>query len=282
MNKITKKLSALALVVAAAVSLSACNDKKEAPKAQAQATTQAAPAITEQSPFDKKASYAIGASVGAYLQHLQATQEQYIGKLDAELIKLGFADALAEKTALDNKSIESVLRDLDKKVQEAMEQQAKKEAQANLEAGQKFLEENKKKEGVQVTASGLQYKIIKKGEGEAPKPGDTINVTYKGTTIDGKVFDEQKDGVEFPLDNMIPGWVEGLQLMAPGAQFEFYIPSDLAYGEMGAADVIKPNSVLIFDVTLLNVKAAPKAEEAAPAAEAPATTENAPASEASK
>ncbi len=280
MNKITKKLSALALVVAAAVSLSACNDKKEAPKAQA--TTQAAPAITEQSPFDKKASYAIGASVGAYLQHLQATQEQYIGKLDAELIKLGFADALAEKTALDNKSIESVLRDLDKKVQEAMEQQAKKEAQANLEAGQKFLEENKKKEGVQVTASGLQYKIIKKGEGEAPKPGDTINVTYKGTTIDGKVFDEQKDGVEFPLDNMIPGWVEGLQLMAPGAQFEFYIPSDLAYGEMGAADVIKPNSVLIFDVTLLNVKAAPKAEEAAPAAEAPATTENAPASEASK
>lgn len=282
MNKITKKLSALALVVAAAVSLSACNDKKEAPKAQAQATTQAAPAITEQSPFDKKASYAIGASVGAYLQHLQATQEQYIGKLDAELIKLGFADALAEKTALDNKSIESVLRDLDKKVQEAMEQQAKKEAQANLEAGQKFLEENKKKEGVQVTASGLQYKIIKKGEGEAPKPGDTINVTYKGTTIDGKVFDEQKDGVEFPLDNMIPGWVEGLQLMAPGAQFEFYIPSDLAYGEMGAADVIKPNSVLIFDVTLLNVKATPKAEEAAPAAEAPATTENAPASEASK
>ena len=282
MNKITKKLSALALVVAAAVSLSACNDKKEAPKAQAQATTQAAPAITEQSPFDKKASYAIGASVGAYLQHLQATQEQYIGKLYAELIKLGFADALAEKTALDNKSIESVLRDLDKKVQEAMEQQAKKEAQANLEAGQKFLEENKKKEGVQVTASGLQYKIIKKGEGEAPKPGDTINVTYKGTTIDGKVFDEQKDGVEFPLDNMIPGWVEGLQLMAPGAQFEFYIPSDLAYGEMGAADVIKPNSVLIFDVTLLNVKAAPKAEEAAPAAEAPATTENAPASEASK
>jgi FKBP-type peptidyl-prolyl cis-trans isomerase len=280
LNKITKKLSALALVVAAAVSLSACNDKKEAPKAQA--TTQAAPAITEQSPFDKKASYAIGASVGAYLQHLQATQEQYIGKLDAELIKLGFADALAEKTALDNKSIESVLRDLDKKVQEAMEQQAKKEAQANLEAGQKFLEENKKKEGVQVTASGLQYKIIKKGEGEAPKPGDTINVTYKGTTIDGKVFDEQKDGVEFPLDNMIPGWVEGLQLMAPGAQFEFYIPSDLAYGEMGAADVIKPNSVLIFDVTLLNVKAAPKAEEAAPAAEAPATTENAPASEASK
>ena len=280
MNKITKKLSALALVVATAVSLSACNDKKEAPKAQA--TTQAAPAITEQSPFDKKASYAIGASVGAYLQHLQATQEQYIGKLDAELIKLGFADALAEKTALDNKSIESVLRDLDKKVQEAMEQQAKKEAQANLEAGQKFLEENKKKEGVQVTASGLQYKIIKKGEGEAPKPGDTINVTYKGTTIDGKVFDEQKDGVEFPLDNMIPGWVEGLQLMAPGAQFEFYIPSDLAYGEMGAADVIKPNSVLIFDVTLLNVKAAPKSEEAAPAAEAPATTENAPASEASK
>ena len=137
-----------------------------------------------------------------------------------------------------------------------MEAQAKKEAQVNLEAGKKFLEENAKKEGVKVTSSGLQYKVIKEGNGLTPKSGDTINVIYKGTTIDGKVFDEQKEGVEFPLDNMIPGWVEGLQLMKAGSQFEFYIPANLAYGEAGAADVIKPNSVLVFDVTLVDVKKA--------------------------
>ena len=130
----------------------------------------------------------------------------------------------------------------------------KKEAAANLEAGKKFLEENAKKEGVVTTASGLQYKVITEGKGEAPKSGDTISVKYKGTTTDGKVFDEQKEPVDFPLANMIPGWVEGLQLMKPGAHYEFYIPADLAYGEAGAGDVIKPNSVLVFDVELVEVK----------------------------
>ena len=262
MKKITKKISVLACVVAAAVSLSAC---KEDTKATSNVKEQAsAAAVNDKSTFEQKASYAIGASVGAYLHHLQVSQEQYIGKLDENLIKQGFSDALAEKPALDNKAIETVLKDLDKKVQEAMAAQAKKEAQANLEAGNKFLEENKKKEGVKVTASGLQYKVIKSGQGQSPKSGDTINVIYKGTTIDGKVFDEQKEGVEFPLDNMIPGWVEGLQLMQPGAQYEFYIPANLAYGETGAADVIKPNSVLIFDVKLVSVKSAgntPKKEK---------------------
>lgn len=259
MKKITKKISILACVVATVIGLSACNEKAEASsEVKAQAPV---PAVNDKSSFEQKASYAIGASVGAYLRHLQTTQEQYIGKLDENLIKQGFSDALAENTALDNKAIESVLRDLDKKVQEAMEAQAKKEAQDNLDAGNKFLEENKKKEGVKVTASGLQYKVITAGQGEAPKAGDTINVIYKGTTIDGKIFDEQKDGVEFPLDNMIPGWVEGLQLMQPGAQYEFYIPANLAYGEAGAADVIKPNSVLIFDVKLVSVKAAEKAND---------------------
>lgn len=252
------KLSVMALTLALALGLTACKDEKAtnqsadvAKQAQEQNLT-----VNDKSSFEVKASYAIGASVGSYLRHLQSTQEQYIGKLDEAFIKQGFADALAEKSSLDNKAIETVLRDLDKKVQEAMEAQAKKEAQANLEAGKKFLEENAKKEGVKVTSSGLQYKVIKEGNGLTPKSGDTINVIYKGTTIDGKVFDEQKEGVEFPLDNMIPGWVEGLQLMKAGSQFEFYIPADLAYGEAGAADVIKPNSVLVFDVTLVDVKKA--------------------------
>jgi FKBP-type peptidyl-prolyl cis-trans isomerase FkpA len=111
-----------------------------------------------------------------------------------------------------------------------------------------------KKEGVITTESGLQYRVIKKGDGVKPKAGDIISVTYKGKTIDGNVFDEQDKPVEFPLDNMIPGWVEGLPLMNVGSEFEFYIPAKLAYGENGAGQFIKPNSVLIFEVKLVDVK----------------------------
>jgi len=135
-----------------------------------------------------------------------------------------------------------------------MDAKKKQEAKENLEAGKKFLEENAKKDGVKTTASGLQYKVITEGKGDKPKTGDTISVIYKGTDINGKTFDEQKDAIDFPLENMIPGWVEGLQLMSPGAEYEFYIPSNLAYGEIGAGNVIKANSVLIFNVKLVDVK----------------------------
>ena len=190
---------------------------------------------------------------------MQKTQTDLIGELKNDYIVAGFIDSLNDKTALESSDIEATLRELDKKVQTALEDKMKKEAAANLEAGKKFLEENAKKEGVVTTASGLQYKVIAEGKGDAPKSGDTISVKYKGTTTDGKVFDEQKEPVDFPLANMIPGWVEGLQLMKPGAHYEFYIPSDLAYGEAGAGDVIKPNSVLVFDVELVEVKQPEKA-----------------------
>lgn len=210
--------------------------------------------VTKDSPFKEKVSYSIGASLGTYIHQMQKTQTDLIGELNNDYIVAGFIDSLNDKTALESADIEATLRELDKKVQTALEEQMKKEAAATLEAGKKFLEENAKKDGVVTTASGLQYKVITEGKGDAPKSGDTISVKYKGTTTDGKVFDEQKDPVEFPLDNMIPGWVEGLQLMKPGAHYEFYIPSDLAYGEAGAGDVIKPNSVLVFDVELVEVK----------------------------
>lgn len=215
--------------------------------------------VTKDSPFKEKVSYSIGASLGTYINQMQKTQTDLIGELKNDYIVAGFIDSLNDKTALESSDIEATLRELDKKVQTALEDKMKKEAAANLEAGKKFLEENAKKEGVVTTASGLQYKVIAEGKGDAPKSGDTISVKYKGTTTDGKVFDEQKEPVDFPLANMIPGWVEGLQLMKPGAHYEFYIPSDLAYGEAGAGDVIKPNSVLVFDVELVEVKQPEKA-----------------------
>lgn len=125
------------------------------------------------------------------------------------------------------------------------------------EEGERFLEENAKKEGVQVTPSGLQYKVIEEGYGTKPKAAETVTVHYRGTLIDGTEFDSSyKRGqpVSFPLNRVIAGWTEGLQLMKTGAKYEFYIPYNLAYGERGAGTVIPPYATLIFEVELLGVQ----------------------------
>jgi len=126
----------------------------------------------------------------------------------------------------------------------------------NKKEGEAFLDENKKKDGVQVTASGLQYKVIQMGNGEKPTETSTVKVHYKGTLIDGKEFDssyKRNQPAEFPLNQVIKGWTEGLQLMPVGSKFEFYIPYNLAYGEEGREPVIPPASVLIFEVELLDI-----------------------------
>lgn len=126
-----------------------------------------------------------------------------------------------------------------------------------LAKGEKFLEDNAKKEGVVVTASGLQYKVITPGTGKSPKATDTVEVHYEGTLIDGTVFDSsyrRKETIEFPLNGVIAGWTEGVQLMQEGAKYRFFIPSKLAYGSRGAGGVIGPNQALIFDVELIKVR----------------------------
>lgn len=115
-----------------------------------------------------------------------------------------------------------------------------------------FLETNAKKEGVMVTASGLQYKILQAGSGAQPKASDSVTVNYRGELINGSEFDSGQ-GISFPLSGVIPGWTEGLQLMKEGAKYRFFIPSELAYGESGAARVIPPNAALVFDVELVKV-----------------------------
>lgn len=126
-----------------------------------------------------------------------------------------------------------------------------------LAKGEKFLEDNAKKEGVVVTASGLQYKVLTPGTGRSPKATDTVEVHYEGTLIDGTVFDSsyrRKESIEFPLNQVIAGWTEGVQLMQEGAKYRFFIPSRLAYGSRGAGGVIGPNQALIFDVELIKVR----------------------------
>lgn len=124
------------------------------------------------------------------------------------------------------------------------------------EAGEKFLSENAKKEGVHVTSTGLQYVVEKEGTGKQPKAEDNVTVHYTGRLLDGKVFDSSVSRGEpatFPLNRVIPGWTEGLQLMKEGAKYVFFIPSDLAYGAQGAGRDIPPHSTLIFEVELIKV-----------------------------
>src|ERR1700753_3564808 len=130
-------------------------------------------------------------------------------------------------------------------------------ADSATEKGEAFLKENASKEGVKTTASGLQYKIVKEGAGKSPKATDTVLVHYRGTLLNGTEFDssyKRNEPISFPLNRVIPGWTEGVQLMQEGAKYRFFIPSDLAYGPRGAGADIGPNETLIFEVELLKVR----------------------------
>jgi FKBP-type peptidyl-prolyl cis-trans isomerase FklB len=134
---------------------------------------------------------------------------------------------------------------------------AKEAGEKNELAGKKFLEENKKKEGVKTTASGLQYKVIKEGTGESPKETDTVITNYKGTTLDGTEFDssyKRNEPTTFPVNRVIKGWTEALLMMKPGSKYQLFIPANLAYGERGVGKDIGPNSTLIFEVELVGIK----------------------------
>lgn len=166
-----------------------------------------------------------------------------------------------------------------------MQAQFEKEIAANAEAGKKFLDENGKKDGVKTTATGLQYKVEKEGKGAKPTKSDSVTVHYEGRLLDGTVFDssyERKEPVTFKVTDVIPGWVEGLQLMNEGSKYTLYIPSTLAYGETGAPPSIPPNATLTFDVELIKVGEAAKAEEKPADAKAEAKPEEAKKEEAKK
>ena len=138
----------------------------------------------------------------------------------------------------------------------ALAETQKKVGEKNKKEGEKFLEDNKNKEGVKVTKTGLQYKVLEEGQGATPTESDTVEVNYRGTLIDGTEFDssyKRNSSAKFPVNAVIRGWTEGLQLMKEGAKYQFYIPSDLAYGERGSPETIPPHSTLIFEIELLKV-----------------------------
>lgn len=198
-----------------------------------------------------KLSYTLGMNIS--LSILQLPLE-----LNKEVVIACVADLLrGGQPQIEQQEYQKIMQNFQKQLQTIAAEEKKKAGEANAEISRKFLEENAKKEGVKVTNSGLQYIVLEEGNGENPKATDTVKVHYEGTLINGQIFDssiKRGEPVEFPLNHVIPGWTEGLQLMRPGAKYRFFIPSDLAYGEHGAGDMIAPNSALIFDVELIEVK----------------------------
>lgn len=202
----------------------------------------------------QKASYSIGADIASNMKRQEID-------LDIKALVAGLSDAFAgSKMALTDAEMKDALAQFRTDLMAKMEAKQKSAGADNKKAGEAFLAANAKKEGVKATASGLQYKVLKAGKGtKSPKATDTVKVHYHGTLIDGTVFDSSVDRgepISFPLNGVIKGWTEGVQLMKEGDKYQFTIPSELAYGDQGAGGKIGPNSTLIFDVELLAIEAA--------------------------
>lgn len=189
-------------------------------------------------------SYSLGMLLGANLKSSGI-------KVNLDNFFAGFKDTL------DGKALKYTQAQAQAAVQSALQSAQAKKGEDNLAAGKAFLESNRAKAGVKVTSSGLQYEVLVLGTGPKPQITDKVKVNYEGKLINGTVFDSsiaRKEPVTFPLNGVIAGWTEGLQLMPVGSKFRFVIPSNLAYGEKAPGNSIEPNSVLIFEVELLSIE----------------------------
>lgn len=219
--------------------------------------------ITELKTDKEKLSYSIGVNIAQNLK-----QQNMDKDLDLKVFDQAMNDVLnGDKLVFSEDSISSFMQKYVSNKREEYSQKLKEEGEKNKVAGQKFLEQNKKKKGIITTPSGLQYEILVKGKSqEKPKPEDVVKVKYEGKLIDGTVFDSTQknnrgEAIEFPLNQVIKGWTEGVALMTKGSKYRLYVPSELAYGDREAGGQIQPNSVLIFDIELIDFKAAPKQED---------------------
>jgi FKBP-type peptidyl-prolyl cis-trans isomerase FklB len=208
--------------------------KKEAPKTQ-----------------KEKVSYSIGINIGKNMK-MQGLD------VDQGFLTQGIKDGLNNaKTAMSDKDMDATMKTFQQEMTTKMQAKQKVDGEKNKKEGEAFLAANKKKDGVITLPSGLQYKILKAGNGAKPTASQTVSCNYRGTLIDGKEFDSSErygKPAEFPVGQVIKGWVEALQLMPIGSKWQLFIPSDLAYGPNGQGQIIGPNAVLIFDIELLSIK----------------------------
>ncbi|CUA85469.1 FKBP-type peptidyl-prolyl cis-trans isomerase [Pseudidiomarina woesei] len=238
-----KKPLALAVI---ALAVSGCMQQQEK-----YPVSEAAPEAEQE-----KMAYAFGSSLGEFVGQTLDRQDEAEFVLDRELVITGFVDAIKGETKIPQAEAEELIMAMQAKIAEQRNAVIGGKA---LEEGLAYQEQNAKKDGVQVTESGLQYEVMAEGPegGASPAATDLVKVHYHGTLVNGEVFDSSVDRGEpivFPLNRVIPGWTEGVQLMSEGDKYRFVIPSDIAYGERGAGNgQIPPNATLIFEVELLEV-----------------------------
>lgn len=238
---------------------------QNAPAAKASGAQEAAaakpPAAQEPSPFKtptERRFYALGMEYGSQLRKNSV-------EVDTDLFIKGFKDAISGgKTLLTEEDARAAVTELSAEQKRKMAEARTAETEKNKKDGEAFLAENKKKDGVVALPSGLQYKILKTGEGEKPTAEDTIVCNYRGTLLNGTEFDssdKHTQPMKFPVKRVIKGWTEALQLMPVGSKWKLFIPSDLAYGERGVSTMIGPNATLIYEVELLSIQEKPKSAQ---------------------
>lgn len=243
------KLYSFAAITAATLMLTACGGDK-APENEAAVTAPAAEEALPLASLDQRLSYIVGENMAA-----QFTRDGIV--LDTDALALAVDDVAAgNESRLSEDDKRSTIAEIQKRSQDKQKAESEALAAKNAADGAAYLAENGQKEGVVTTESGLQYKEVVAGEGDTPAENDTVTVHYKGMLVDGTVFDSSYDRGQpatFPVNGVIPGWIEALQLMNVGDKFELVIPSDLAYGPGGTGPVIGPNSTLVFEVELLEI-----------------------------
>lgn len=239
-------MKTLPLVAALAIAAPAFADEQAAP-----AAAQGAGKVVLETDA-QKFGYAWGVQLGRQFKQAEET-------MDFKAFEAGFKAALAdEELALDNQELTTVMRELTQRIRERAVAQQARQGEENLAKATEFLAANKTAEGVVTTGSGLQYKVLEPGKDDGAKPtaSSTVKVHYKGTLLDGTEFDssyKRNQPAEFPLNGVIKGWTEGLQHMPVGSKYRFWIHPDMAYGA-GGRPGIPPNSLLVFDVELLEIK----------------------------
>lgn len=198
-----------------------------------------------------KVSYSIGLSIGNNFKNQSVD-------VNVDVLAKGVKDAISgNKPLMTEKEVQETMMAFQNEMKTKQAEHAKVLGEKNKKEGETFLAENKKKEGVKTTASGLQYKVIKDGNGKKPKATDTVTVHYKGTLIDGTEFDssyKRGEPTSFPVNQVIAGWTEALQLMNVGSKWQLFIPANLGYGDRGAGPQIGPNAALVFEVELISLK----------------------------
>ena len=252
------KLNSLALLTASSLFLAACSNDQTS-ESETATTEVAAPTTSEVEAtidpalesIDQKLSYIVGINLAGQFKRDGVNFDLAAFQMAVEDIKSETGSRLSQEV------VQETIATMQQQTQEKQNLMQKVQSEQNVLQGQAYLTENAKKDGVMVTESGLQYKEVTAGEGPMPTAEQTVVVHYKGTLTDGTVFDssyERGEPAEFPVTGVIQGWVEALQLMNVGDKFELVIPSELAYGTRGSGQTIGPDSTLLFDVELIEIK----------------------------